>query len=164
MKDALAIHRKLLEEETPHEIVRLRRPVTCADELPEALGLSRERCLVVRMYQADDDQLVAVVVRAEEVPPVGVLRTVLGSADLRPAEPDIVNAVTDYGAGLVAPLLLPARVTVLMDRQIVDAPDDVVYAPTGDAGTALGIHASDVFVRSGAVPIDLGQDAELGVH
>lgn len=155
MKDALAIHRTLLAEGTHHEIVRLRRLVTRADELPEALGLPRERCLAVRMYQVDGGRLAAVIVRAGEVPPERVLLTALGACDIKPAAPDIVNAVTDYAAGLVAPLLLPASVTVLMDRKIVDFDDDVVYAPTGDAGTAVGIHATGVFMLSGAKPVDL---------
>lgn len=160
MKDALAIHRALLEDGTRHEIVRTARPATCADELPEALGLGHERCLAVRMYQADCGQLVAVIVRAGDVPPDRVLLSALGASSIAPAADDVVNAVTDYAAGLVAPLLLPAGVTVMMDRHIVDSTDDVVYAPTGDTGTAVGLHATAVFALSGAKPLDLVRDVE----
>lgn len=167
MKGALDIHRMLLEHGTHHEIVRLRRLVTYADELPEVLGLPPGRCLAVRMYQADDGglspgsrdtpRLVALIVRADDVPPSRALRPALGAKNIRPAGPDLVSAVTDYAAGLVAPLLLPACVTVLLDRQIVDSndPDEVVYAPTGEGGTALGIRSFDVFTLSGAKPLDL---------
>lgn len=156
MKGALDIHRMLLEHGTQHEIVRLRRLLTCADELPEVLGLPRERCLAVRMYQIDE-QLVALVVRADETPPSHALLPALGVGTIAPAAPDLVSAVTDYAAGLVAPVLLPASVTVLLDRRIVDSgdPDEAVYAPTGEGGTALGIRPFDVFTLSGAKPLDL---------
>ena len=49
MKDALAIHRWLLAHQVHHEIVRLPRPMTCVDELPERSpprpsGAWRSRC------------------------------------------------------------------------------------------------------------------------
>ncbi len=56
MKDALAIHRALLEWEAVHEIVRLPVAMAHADELPKALGLPAERCLVTRVYSCDDDR------------------------------------------------------------------------------------------------------------
>ncbi|MQA86464.1 MAG: hypothetical protein GEV03_17985 [Streptosporangiales bacterium] len=159
MKGALDVHRMLLEHGTHHEIVRLHRLVTCADELPQALGLPRERCLAVRMFSADD-QLAALIVRVDEAPPGRALLPALGAATIRPAAPDLVNAVTDYAAGLVAPIPLPACVTVLMDRRIVDSsdPDEVVYVPTGEGGTALGIRSFDLFTLSGAKPLDLSSE------
>ncbi|MDQ1704625.1 MAG: Cys-tRNA(Pro)/Cys-tRNA(Cys) deacylase, partial [Frankiaceae bacterium] len=45
MKDALDVHRSLLAREVPHEVVRLPRLVLSADEIPEAMGLPRDRCV-----------------------------------------------------------------------------------------------------------------------
>lgn len=156
MKDALDIHRMLLERELRHEIIRLRRIVLSADELPDTLGLPCERCISVRMYDVDG-RLTAVVVRAKETPPTLTLLSATGAREVRPASPDVVNVITDYAAGLVAPLLLPTGVQVLIDRRIVDDmdADDVVYTPTGDSGTALGIRTCDLVALSGARPVDL---------
>ncbi|MCQ0017650.1 hypothetical protein [Actinomadura madurae] len=54
MKDALVIHRALLEWEAVHEIVRLPVAMGNADELPKALGLPADRCLVTRVYSCED--------------------------------------------------------------------------------------------------------------
>jgi prolyl-tRNA editing enzyme YbaK/EbsC (Cys-tRNA(Pro) deacylase) len=53
------------------------------------------------------------------------------------ARPQAVNAATDFAASLVSPVLLPEDILVLADSCLGQV--DVVYAPTGDGGTALGI-------------------------
>src|SRR3954467_5564082 len=90
MKDALDVHRSLLSREVPHEVVRLPRLILSADEIPEALGLPRERCVAVRLYRADG-QVVAVLVRAGEIPHPGAVLTALGARSLAAAEPDLIN-------------------------------------------------------------------------
>ena len=156
MKDALDIHRALLAWEKHHEIIVLRRLITTADEIPDALGLSPQRCLVMRMYESDGP-LLAFLVRAGQTPPVRAVRTSGGVRDAWPAPHDLVNQVTDYAADLVAPLLLPRHVRVFVDRQVTETmqPDDIVYTATGDSGTALGIQVSDLIELSAAAPADL---------
>ena len=136
MLDALDVHRSLLAREVPHEVVRLPRLVLSADELPEALDLPASRCVAVRMYLADDAP-VAVIVRAGELPHPGAVLAAVNARTLRAARPEIVNRLTDFAAPLVCPVLLPDSVTVLADSCVGHT--DVVYAPTGDGGTALGI-------------------------
>jgi prolyl-tRNA editing enzyme YbaK/EbsC (Cys-tRNA(Pro) deacylase) len=136
MKDALDVHRSLLAREVPHEIVRLPRLVLSADEIPAASGLPAERCVAVRLYHADD-RVVAVLVRAGELPHPGAVLAALGARTLRAAPPEIVNEVTDFAASLVSPVLLPDDVSVLADACV--GHHDVVYTATGDGGTALGI-------------------------
>jgi len=136
MKDALDVHRFLLAAEIPHEVVRLPRLVLSADEIPEVLDLPPERCVAVRLYQADDG-LAAVLVRAGDQPHPGAVLSALGARSLRSAPRDVVNAATDFAAALVSPALLPADIPVLADACIGHA--EVVYAATGDGGTALGI-------------------------
>src|SRR3954467_738370 len=114
MKDALDVHRSLLAREVPHEIIRLPRLVFSADEIPDALGLPREHCVAVRIYQADE-QLVATLVRAGEIAHPGPVLAALGARSLRPAPPDVVNSATDFAASLVSPTLLPADMPVLAD-------------------------------------------------
>ncbi|MQY05303.1 YbaK/EbsC family protein [Actinomadura macrotermitis] len=162
MKDALTIHRALLERETQHEIVRLPRAVAHADELPRALGLPADRCLVTRVYACDDVHrgrgfLTGVVVAAGERPRTDVVRLGVGARTVRPARADLVNAATEYAAGLVCPLLLPPAMPLLMDQRIIDglAIDDVVYTATGEPSTALGIRALDLYALSGAKPVHL---------
>lgn len=162
MKDALTIHRALLEWEAVHEIVRLPIALAHADELPKALGLPADRCLVTRVYSCDGVHggrrfLTAVIVPAGELPPLEAVRRTVGARDVRPAHADVVNAVTEYAAGLVCPLLLPDDMPVLIDQRVMDAlpADDVVYTATGEASTALGIRGRTLYALSHAKPADL---------
>jgi hypothetical protein len=99
MKDALTIHRALLERETQHEIVRLPIAIARADDLPRALGLPAERCLVTRVLACNDVQrgrrfLAGVIVAAGTAAPPEVVRHAVGARLIRPARADLVNAVT----------------------------------------------------------------------
>ncbi|MFG1998232.1 aminoacyl-tRNA deacylase [Spirillospora sp. NPDC048911] len=172
MKDALTIHRALLERETLHEIVRLPLAIAHADELPEALGLPAGRCLVTRVYACNNVHrgerfLVGVIVPAGVRPPTERVRLAVGARLIRSARPDLVNAVTEYAAGLVCPLLLPESMPVLIDEETIGGlpVDDVVYTATGEASTALGIRALDLFALSGAKPVDLrtGRPVDLSL-
>jgi prolyl-tRNA editing enzyme YbaK/EbsC (Cys-tRNA(Pro) deacylase) len=162
MKDALAIHRMLLERETLHEIVRLPRAISNADELPKALGLPAKHCLATRVYEVDpathgERYLAAVVVTAGVRPKAESLLGPLGARMVRPAPADAVNAATAYAAELVAPLLLPEDMPVLIEQRAIDTlhVDNVVYTTTGESRTALGIRALDLFTLCGGKPVDL---------
>jgi prolyl-tRNA editing enzyme YbaK/EbsC (Cys-tRNA(Pro) deacylase) len=152
MKDALDVHRSLLAREVPHEIVRLPRPVASADDIPDALGLAPQRCVAVRMYVADE-QPVAVIVRAGTIPHPGAVLTAARARTLRPARPEMVNELTDFAAPLVSPFLLPEQVLVLADACVGHS--DVVYAPTGDSGTAVGIASRWLLTASRAAVTEL---------
>jgi prolyl-tRNA editing enzyme YbaK/EbsC (Cys-tRNA(Pro) deacylase) len=83
----------------------------------------------------------------------------LGARSLRPARPDEVNRLTDFAAPLVCPVLLPDDVTVLADACVGHV--DVVYAPTGDSGTVLGIPTRWLFTASRASVAELcGTDSQ----
>jgi prolyl-tRNA editing enzyme YbaK/EbsC (Cys-tRNA(Pro) deacylase) len=167
MKDALDVHRSLLAREVPHEVVRLPRLVLSADELPDALDLPADRCVVARVYHADD-RLVAVLVRAGQHPHPAAVLEALGARTLRSARPDVVNIHTEFAAALVSPVLLPEPMPVLADACI--GHHEVVYTATGDGGTALGIpsrwlltttHASVAELCVGGSPV-IDLDVELG--
>ena len=167
MKDALAIHRMLLERETLHEIVRLPRLIANADELPKALGLKATRCLATRIHLLRPAGtlaegrgagfLGAVIVTAGTKVPEETLRAAFGVRSAKQAPADAINAGTDYAAALVAPLLLPDEMPVIIDQRAVDRfdMDDVVYTATGEPSTALGIGILDLLAISGAKPVEL---------
>jgi prolyl-tRNA editing enzyme YbaK/EbsC (Cys-tRNA(Pro) deacylase) len=171
MKDALDVHRSLLAREVPHEMVRLPRLVLSADEIPEALELPRDRCVAVRLYHADDD-VVAVLVRAGELPHPGAVLAALGARAMRVAQPDTVNSLTDFAASLVSPVLLPESVRVLADACVGHV--DVVYTATGDGATALGISSRWLLTASRASvaelcspsspTVDLADDLDMDVR
>src|SRR3954454_9844950 len=152
MLDALDVHRALLAREVPHEVVRLPRLVLSADEIPDVLDLPASRCVAVRLYLADD-QPVAVIVRAGELPHPGAVLAALGARTLRAARADLVNQITDFAAPLVCPVLLPESMPVLADSCVGHT--DVVYAPTGDSGTALGIATRWLLTSSRAAVTEL---------
>jgi prolyl-tRNA editing enzyme YbaK/EbsC (Cys-tRNA(Pro) deacylase) len=162
MKDALTIHRALLEREIQHEIVRLPIAISRADDLPGALGLPPDRCLATRVFACNDvfrgrRFLTAAVVPADSEPSAETARLAVAARQIRPARADQINAVTEYAADLVCPLLLPDSMQVLIDRFLVDMlpVDEVVYTATGEPSTALGIRALDLFALSRAKPVHL---------
>src|SRR4051794_26994532 len=152
MKDALDVHRSLLAREVPHEIVRLPRIALAADEIPDVLGLPARQCVAVRLYHVDD-RVAAVIVRAGDQPHPGALLAAFQARSLRSVRSAEVNAITDFAAPLVSPVLLPESVTVLADACIGHS--DVVYAPTGDSGTVLGISSRWLLTASRAVVAEL---------
>jgi len=142
------VHRELLARDVPHEIVRVRGAVVvCADDLPDALDVAPTSCLAVRCYVTDLG-LVAVVVHAGVVPDPTAVLDALGARTLRPATPDEVNAATDYAAGLVSPVGLPAELPLLADSALSNA--GVVYCPVGEGGVVLGIGVADLLLAIGA--------------
>jgi prolyl-tRNA editing enzyme YbaK/EbsC (Cys-tRNA(Pro) deacylase) len=156
MKDALSLHRLLLERQTVHEIVRLPCPITSADELPEVLGLPPGRCLCTRVYAAGDECLAAVIVAAGTWPPDTVVAEALDVETIAPARADLVNEATEYAADFVAPLMLPRDITMLVDEDVAGT-DEVVYTATGEACTALGIRALDLFALCSAKPVPIAR-------
>ncbi|HZE32527.1 MAG TPA: YbaK/EbsC family protein [Actinoallomurus sp.] len=153
MKDALSLHRLLLERQTVHEIVRLPRGISSADELPEVLDLPPRRCLCTRLYARPVECLVAAaIVPAGTWPAQEVVAELLNVATVALAGDDLVNEATGYAADLVAPLMLPEEITILVDQD-VSGVDDVVYTATGEACTALGIRTLDLFSLCAAKPV-----------
>jgi prolyl-tRNA editing enzyme YbaK/EbsC (Cys-tRNA(Pro) deacylase) len=156
MKDALSLHRLLLERQTTHEIVRLPRSITSADEFPKVLGLPPDRCLCTRVYADAARRLAAVIVPAGTWPPETVVAEALDVAAVAPARADLVNEATEYAAELVAPLMLPEDMTVLVDENVADT-DEVVYTATGEARTALGIRTLDLLALCPAKPVPIAR-------
>lgn len=161
MKNALSIHRLLLERETVHEIVRLPCLITSADELPEALGLPPSRCLCTRLY-ADvvgaRRLLAAAIVTAGCWPATEIVAATLNRESVSHAPDDLVNEATEYSAELVAPLMLPDDVPLLIDQDVAGV-DEVVYTATGEACTALGIRSLDLFALCPAKPVPIAHTA-----
>ncbi|MQA93101.1 MAG: hypothetical protein GEV11_00135 [Streptosporangiales bacterium] len=165
MKDALAVHRRLLERETGHEIVRLRTTALTADDLPGGLGVPRERCVATQLFLTDPGgRATAVLTRPGDHAPVGALRAATGARHLRPAAAHRVNALTDFAAGLICPILLPATIGVFIDRRILArvAPTEIVYTPTGEKRTGLAIALGDLIAACRAAPISLVALSEAG--
>ena len=152
MKSALDVHRELLAADVPHEMVRLRTPALGADDLPRGLGVDPDACVAVRCYVAtlagQRRQFVAVLMRAGDLPAPASLLTALDATAVRPATADEINTATDFAAPLVAPIGLDERVLLLADAALGGT--DVLYAPTGESGVALGIRTRDLLVAAGA--------------
>jgi prolyl-tRNA editing enzyme YbaK/EbsC (Cys-tRNA(Pro) deacylase) len=142
----------LLERQVLHNVIRLPQRIANSDELPSTLGLATKDCVAVRCYRADAGPI-AVVVAAGLWPDTELLTAAVAlhsesGAGLRPATRDEVNADTDYQAGLVSPLALPPTILLLADVRLLRSP--VVYLPTGDPGTALGMRTRDLLTVTGA--------------
>lgn len=105
--------------------------------------------------------IVAIIASAATCPTPAAVRAATGARRVVPAPAAVVNAVTDYAAPLVAPLLLPDAVVTLLDRRVVAGRriDDVVYTTTGESRTALGIRLADLMASCAATPVDLREPA-----
>jgi Cys-tRNA(Pro)/Cys-tRNA(Cys) deacylase len=159
MKDALAIHRWLLAHQIHHEIVRLPRAMTCADELPEVLSASPATCVEVTVFEVTTRigrEPVAVVASVGSPPRPGVIGGILGARRVRPASAFTVNSATDYASGLVCPLLLPRELTVLVDERL-GATSELVYTPTGERRTALLIRADHLLTLVSGKTVELAR-------
>ncbi|MEV0593357.1 aminoacyl-tRNA deacylase [Nonomuraea cavernae] len=157
MKDALAIHRWLLAHQVHHEIVRLPRPMTHADELPEMISAPPERCVAVTVFEVATrvrTEVVAVVSTVATPPRPGVLGWLLGARNVRPAPAFLVNSATDYAAGLVSPLLLPGELRVLIDERL-RSDTDPIFTATGERHTAISLRALDLLTLLPGKSVDL---------
>ncbi len=154
MNNALTLHCMLLESGIRHEIVQLPRTITSADQLPAVLALPARRCLAVRVYEVDDGHA-AIIVPPDVVPSDRAVAEITGRQHARAAGETQTSSVTGYAAGLVAPLALPDGLPVFVDQALTDDADDdtVVYASTGEPGTALGIGLLDLLDRAAAKPV-----------
>lgn len=174
MRGPLDIHQFLLAHDVHHEIVRLPRNAGCsqgATSLAHALGLPEHRCVAVHAFHAPTkaaDRLALLLAPADAViddavvgprlakttGPAAVARHKGESPDegivFVRAGSELVSRRTDYLAGHVAPLLLPSDVEVIALQSLADLATTVVYTPTGDIGTALGLRALDLIVLSRA--------------
>ncbi|MFD1932789.1 aminoacyl-tRNA deacylase [Nonomuraea mangrovi] len=158
MKDALAIHRWLLAHQVHHEIVRLPRPMTCAEELPATISAAPERCVAVTVFERHSRlgrEAVAVVSTVADLPTPRTVGLLLDSRNISPAPAFAINASTDYAAGLICPLLLPHDLFVLIDERM-PADGGFVFTPTGERHTALRLHALDLLRLVRGKAVDLG--------
>ena len=134
--------------DVPHEVVRLRGTALAdADDLPRALDLEPDACVVVRCYVTDLG-VAAALVHAGAVADPTALLDALGARTLRPATADEVNLATDYAAGLVSPFGLPPEVLLVADAALLAC--EVVYCPLGESGVALGVRSEHLLGTTGA--------------
>lgn len=157
MKDALAIHRWLLAHQVHHEIVRLPRPMTCVDELPQMISAAPARCVAVTVFEVTTRmgrEVVAVVASVATPPLPGAVGGLLGARNVRPAPAFLVNSATDYAAGVVCPLLLPEKLRVLIDDRL-RSDEELMYTATGERFTALQVRALDLMTLLSGKTVDL---------
>ena len=158
MKDALAIHRWLLAHQVHHEIVRLPRPMTCAEELPETVSAAPDRCLMVTVLEVTTrvgrEAVIAVTSPVSAPPRPGTIGGVIGARQVRPAPAHVVNSATDYADGLVCPLLLPDSLTMYIDDRVFSGPEPI-FTATGERHTALSLRALDLLTLLPGKMVDL---------
>jgi len=164
----------------PHGNQHGNQHVNGGANLAQALGLPARRCVDVHAFHALSrfgDALVLLLAPSDTIFDDTVTGQRLGraiapisanGADERDAGAgavftragaQLVSSRTDYLAGHVAPLLLPADVQVVALQSLADLAATVVYTPTGDVGTALGIRALDLLVLSHATVLPVGERA-----
>jgi Cys-tRNA(Pro)/Cys-tRNA(Cys) deacylase len=158
VRGALDVHRDLLARAVPHEVVRLPGRLLNADDLPRLLQLD-SGCVAARCCVVERDEgtsFAVVLVPAGTVPVPSRLLAALDARAVTAARPEHVNAATDYAAGLVCPVGLPADVEVLADTALER--DATSYCALGEGGVALGIRTADLLAVTGARRVPLTPD------
>ncbi|WP_240506115.1 YbaK/EbsC family protein [Thermoactinospora rubra] len=131
--------------------------MTCVDELPESVFAAPDRCVAVTVFELSTrvgPEAVAVVSTVAAPPQPGIVGGLLGARKVRHAPAFMVNALTDYAAGLVCPLLLPENLSILLDDRL-PGDEEPVYTPTGERYTALAIRAFDLVSLLPGKSVDL---------
>lgn len=158
MHGPLDLSRELLQAEVAHEIVHLRRRIDDVSELPEVLGVAPGSCVAVRLYDTGTG-LVAALVPAYAAVATSALARATGATTVRATPRHEVSAATDYHPSLVAPIGLPPAVRTIADSGL--AAQEVLYATTGDGGTALKIRTADLLAVTGATVAPLVEQGGL---
>jgi prolyl-tRNA editing enzyme YbaK/EbsC (Cys-tRNA(Pro) deacylase) len=158
LRGPIDVTQALLEAGVAHEVVHLRRRIDDAAELPEVLGQPGTSCVAVRLYEADRGP-VAALLPADRTAATTALARAVRSRRLRRPEPGRVSELTEFHPSLVPPFCLPGGVVAVADRALRDA--EVLYTTTGDGGTALKVHAEDLFEVTGATVADLVEPGVL---
>ena len=81
----------------------------------------------------------------------------VGKKKVRPAEADLVHAVTGQHVGGVAPVGHPSPLVTLIDRDL--AHHDVVWAGAGDEHSMFATNADDLTSMSAGTVLDLAEPA-----
>ena len=147
MLGPMDVSRELLAAEIPHEFVRLPRRIATADELPDVLDVPPRECVVVRIYETDRGRR-ALLLPTGAMPVPARLARATGARVVGMAGATATSLCTDFTATLVAPVCLPRDLPVVADAAL--GASDVLYAATGDGGTALKIRAVDLLRHTGA--------------
>ena len=158
MRGPLDLSRELLQAETPHEIVHLRRRIDDAAELPDVLDVTRAACVAVRLYDAEWP--VAALLPAGTVAATTAVARAAAARWLRPITDSArVCALTDSHPFLVPPIGLPRDTLVVADAAL--RAQEVVFTATGDGSTALKIRSDDLLALTRAVVAQLVEPGAL---
>ena len=147
MRGPLDVHRRLLGDDVPHEIVQLPRRITIAAELPDALGVPASACAIAHLVVADGRPHVLVLAAGSTWSARRVVRA-LRVRSVRRADAAETSAATEFTSGLVSPVGLPDGLPVLVDAEV--ARGDVVYTAVGETTTALKIRGRDLLTAAAA--------------
>jgi prolyl-tRNA editing enzyme YbaK/EbsC (Cys-tRNA(Pro) deacylase) len=154
MRGPLDVTRQLLAIDVPHEIVHLPRRIESAYELSDVLAIPAASCLSADLFSTDSGYVVTLVPCDSLVAPALLARAIRGTTVARPDTGE-VNRVTDFTAGLVAPVGLPGRLPVVADTRVATA--EVLYTTTGDSRTALKIRGADLVRAADAALAELAE-------
>ena len=105
--------------------------------------------LVKTLLVKADDRLIAALVRGDRELNEIKLSRLLGCKEMRMAQPEEVQRLTNAPVGFSGPVGLPPQVTIIADEQVADLADFVVGANQADAHFT-GVNLSDFTVSQWA--------------
>lgn len=117
-------------------------PTPTVASAAEAIGVPPEQILKTLLFAGGEGQHVIAIAKGVKRISRDRLADACDVARPRPAKPDVVEAVTGYPAGGVAPVGLPPEITVVVDTAVAALP--VAYGGGGREHLLLRISPADI--------------------
>ncbi|GIU94690.1 MAG: prolyl-tRNA editing protein [Gaiellaceae bacterium] len=126
-----------------------------AADAAEAVGCALGQIVKSLVFLCDERPVLALVPGDRRGDPVKIAR-VVGATRARVAPPDVVERVTGFAPGAVAPFALERIEAVLMDETLLVQP--LVWVGAGSARHMVGLSPGELRRLSRARPVDVVQD------
>lgn len=124
-------------------------PMPTVAAAAEAVGVPAEQILKTLVFVGDDGEFVVAIANGTRRVNRALLSAACGVPRPRAAAPDIVETVTGFAAGGVAPLGLPTGMRVVVDANLALLPH--VYGGGGREHLLLRVRPADVIRLNDAV-------------
>jgi prolyl-tRNA editing enzyme YbaK/EbsC (Cys-tRNA(Pro) deacylase) len=142
VRTAVDVHNYLVARDVPHEMVATSGRVREPGRWAAVLGLDPEEVGRVALFEGQDGELIAALVRADRTPDAGRVAEATGADRVRPIPEDEAVDRTEFLHEALPPVDLPEGTRVVVDEAL--AGREVLFVPGGEATSMLKIRPGDL--------------------
>lgn len=148
MRTAVDVHNYLVARDVQHEMVATSGRVREPERWATVLGLDPEEVGRVALFEAEDGELIAALVRADRSPDEDRVADAARADRVRPVPEDEAVDRTEFLHEALPPVDLPEGTTVVLDEPLAER--EVLFFPGGEATSMLKIRPADLLRVAGA--------------